>query len=264
MLRIIGIQLTNLTRLPGSKKKSLKKKGKNMKKHEKILTIESEKNKLLASNGVQVGTEHYEFFNYVNMERWCSYYTQVEQIIKFARKRVLLIGVGDGLVIDMVKRIKPELEIYTADFDECLKPDISSDVRELSKHISEDNLFDTIVCCQVLEHIPFMYFEDALDELRKSLSDNGVCILSLPESGVPVRVKLDVPKIHINIFHKFTRIWKSDFKFNGEHYWEISSARQYSANVVRGKIRKLFTIEHEWNVRYNAYHKFFILRKNCC
>jgi len=154
------------------------------------------------NNDIQVSKEHYDFFKYVNMNRWCSYYTQIEEIIKNAKKRIMIIGIGDGITIDMTKRINEKLELIKVDFDKELNPDICADVRELSKYIDNNNLPDTIVCCQVLEHIPYSYFDETLKEIKKCLAYDGKVILSLPDSGKMRRVHIDIPKIHVNYYAK--------------------------------------------------------------
>ena len=73
------------------------------------------------NNDIQVSKEHYDFFKYVNMNRWCSYYTQIEEIIKNAKKRIMIIGIGDGITIDMTKRINEKLELIKVDFDKELR-----------------------------------------------------------------------------------------------------------------------------------------------
>lgn len=210
---------------------------------------------------IQVTKDHYDFFKYVNMERWCSYYTQVEEIVKSGAKKIMLIGVGDGMTIDIAKRINPELKFLKVDFDPELDPDVCADVCELSSYIDDTNRPDAIVCCQVLEHLPFEKFEKALEEISKSLNDGGKFILSLPDGGFANRFRVDIPKIHINCLFKMCLFWKKEFQFDGEHYWEINRAPQYTAKKIRKYIKKYFSIQREYHVKYNDYHRFYILEK---
>lgn len=215
----------------------------------------------ITGQDIQVTKDHYDFLSYVNMERWCSYYTQVEEIIKSGAQNIMLIGVGDGITIDIAKKINPQLQFIKVDFDSELEPDLCADVCELSEYIDENNRPDAIVCCQVLEHIPFGKFEQALEQINKSLKDGGTFILSLPDRGYANRFRIDIPKIHINFFYKMCLFWKREYKFDGEHYWEINVAKKYSAKRVRQSIQKYFTIQREYHVKYNDYHRFFIGKK---
>lgn len=73
-------------------------------------------------------------------------------------------------------------------------------------------------------------------------------------------LRLDFPKFHHTFSCKLLKVWKMDFKFNGEHYWEINSARKYSVKKIRTIIEKYFEILKEYNVSNNDYHRFFILK----
>ena len=44
-------------------------------------------------------------------------------------------------------------QVKTADYDEAAQPDYLIDVRKLSSVVHET--FDVILCCEILEHIPF-------------------------------------------------------------------------------------------------------------
>lgn len=208
---------------------------------------------------VQVNKEHYDFENYLSMERWCSYYKQVKEIIQSGAKKIALIGIGDGLIITILKALKPEIDIVKVDFDQELNPDICCDVLELSKYLRGG--VEAVVCCQVLEHLPYNDFKKALQEISNCLLEHGILILSLPDSGIDVGITLNVPKVHLELSGKVCRYYKSSFEFNGEHYWEINSARKYSANMIRKDIRLFFDIHNEYLVKYNKYHRFYILRK---
>lgn len=129
--------------------------------------------------------DDYSFEIYMSDGRWSSYYRQIDEIkkIEINEERglnVLVIGVGDGVVPLLIK-LFCNCTITTYDYDKELSPDITGDILELSKHTKEP--YDIILCCQVLEHIPYPEFGKALAEIEVCLKENGRCIMSLPDSG---------------------------------------------------------------------------------
>jgi len=111
----------------------------------------------------QVPKEHY-FMEYDTKERWISYWYQINEVLKTKPKKVLEIGIGNGTVANYLKN--QGIEVVTVDIDEKLNPDYVCSVTELSEFFS-DNQFVTILCDEVLEHIPFEYFENSLHEMQK-------------------------------------------------------------------------------------------------
>lgn len=53
----------------------------------------------------QVKAEHYSFLKYVNEARWLSYYTQIRETLSVNPRKVLVIGVGDHIVPDILEKI---------------------------------------------------------------------------------------------------------------------------------------------------------------
>lgn len=209
-------------------------------------------------NQKQVEAVHYNFLSYVNEERFCSYYKQIEEIIKSNAKTLLLIGMGDGIVSHLLTKIRPDLQITTLDFASDLYPDICCDIRELSDHVKEK--FDAVLCCQVLEHLPYEDFENILQQIKSVLSPQGTFILSLPDGGIEIRFLIHFPKLkYINSFKRLCRYHKKDFPFNGEHYWEINVTKDYPLKRIKNSIEKFYHIQREYLVENNTYHRFFIL-----
>lgn len=207
--------------------------------------------------GRQVRSGHYAFESYVSNERWNSYYYQIRETLECGdAKRVLVIGVGDGIMPDMIKRMNKEIQVDTFDVDETLNPDICGDIVRLSLKIKQK--YDVIVCCQVCEHIMFREFDRILYELRNSIKiRGGKLILSLPVRYFPITFWLDVPKIHFHFAKNITKFWERDFKFDGQHYWEIGP-KKYSKSRIRKKIMRYFKIVKEYHVPNNPYHYFYI------
>lgn len=86
---------------------------------------------------------------YDDMERFISYYHQINLILGLKPKNILEIGVGNKTVSNYLKN--NGFDIKTCDFDEKLEPDYIGDIRSLP--IPEDS-FDVVVSFQTLEHLP--------------------------------------------------------------------------------------------------------------
>lgn len=208
----------------------------------------------------QVNVEHYDFSNYLTSKRWMSYYYQILEVLKYNPKSILLIGKGDDLVPYILKKLyQNSIRIDTFDFDEALEPDIIGDVRELSRILNSK--YDCIMCCQVLEHLPFEDFERILEEISKVLPPpDGKLILSLPQCSGRIRFFLEVPKIvliklciHIPLFKKF--------KFDGQHYWEMRTVG-VSKRKILNLVNKFYNILDYYTVYENPYHFFIICEKS--
>ena len=208
---------------------------------------------------VQVNKEHYNFFQYVNSHRWNSYYYQIVETLKCKGKEVLIIGIGDGIVVDILKKFKDK-NITTFDFDKSLNPDILGSVTEIDMVLKKK--YDIILCCQVLEHIPFDMFEKTIVKISKSVNEKF--ILSLPNCDYWFRLALITHNgFNINILRCIRRLFKSEWSINkqgkGEHYWEID-AKGYSKRKVNRIIKKYFIIERFFVPQENTYHMFYILK----
>ena len=210
---------------------------------------------------VQVKKEHYRFSNYVSYKRWVSFYSQVFEGLDTEGKDILYIGVGDKTVVNILKSFGKN--VTTFDFDSNLKPDICGSITDIDEILTKK--YDTIICCQVLEHIPFDLFESTLKKLSKCFNER--LILSLPNNDRWLKINLVLPKINIQakkrckkLFQKKWDINKQGFK---EHYWEIDiKGKEYSKKNIDNIIGKYFKIKKSFVSYENTYHDFYILEKN--
>ncbi len=194
----------------------------------------------------------YQFHQYDYIDRWASYWHQIDEILKLNPEKVLEIGVGNKMVFDYLRRAG--LEVKTLDLDSSLNPDFTASVIQMPL---PDNSFDVVLCAEVLEHLPFNDFEKALAELKRV--SGGNIVLSLPHFGPPVKICFKIPFLkEVRFAFKIPVFLKH--KFNGEHYWEIGK-KGYSCRRIRGIIRKHFKIKKEFIPFENQYHHFFILEK---
>lgn len=205
---------------------------------------------------LQVKKEHYDFNKYVDESRWNSYYHQINEVSKCKWKTVLLIGVWDWIVVDALKKIWKE--ITTFDFDKNLNPDIIGDVTKIDEIITKK--YDIVVCCQVLEHIPFEMFEPTIK--RISYIANEKFILSLPNRNYRIRIFIPIIK---QVKIRIPRFWKNSWDFNKdwnwEHYWEIDAKPSWNQKKIKNIINKYFNVNNFFIPFNNTYHMFFILKK---
>jgi SAM-dependent methyltransferase len=122
----------------------------------------------------EVAPGQYVSREYNTKERLCSFWHQVDETFELGAQDVLEVGLGSGLVADWLR--KAGLEVKTLDLDPELKPDIAGSVLEIPL---ADDAIDSVLCCQVLEHLPFEQFEVALAEIGR-VSRLGA-VISLPD-----------------------------------------------------------------------------------
>lgn len=194
----------------------------------------------------------YTFFKYVYLSRWVSYWHQINEVLKLEPNNLLIIGVGDSIVADILKRNISEVK--TLDIDKELNPDIVLSVDDMPL---ENNSFDVVLCAEVLEHLSFDKFEKSLREIKKI--SKKYAILSLPHFSPQFKISFKLPFIkEVKISFKIP--FSKKHKFTGEHYWEIGK-KGYSSAKIRNIIKKYFNIKREFIPFENQYHHFFILEK---
>lgn len=203
----------------------------------------------------QVNSEHYNFGSYLTSKRWMSYYYQILEILKRNPKNILIIGKGDDIVPYILKKLCQNFtKIDTFDFDEALEPDIIGDIRNLSSILKSK--YDCIVCCQVLEHLPFDNFEKILKEMKAVLKPGGGIILSLPQRSGRIKFLLEVHKTALIKFCTQIPLFRK-YRFNGQHYWEMRAVGT-SKRKILDIVHRNFNILDNYTVFENPYHFFII------
>jgi 2-polyprenyl-3-methyl-5-hydroxy-6-metoxy-1,4-benzoquinol methylase len=124
--------------------------------------------------GIQVSKENYKFETYITKGRWNSYWNQLAEVIKLSPKNVLEIGVGSGVFKTIITELG--VKVTTVDIDPELNPDCVATATDLP---FQDSSFDTVVCFQVLEHLPYKNALTAVREITRVSSRN--VLISLPD-----------------------------------------------------------------------------------
>lgn len=196
---------------------------------------------------------------YDTLERFISYYYQIELIRELNPKTLLEIGIGSKVVSEYLKRMG--IKVTTCDIDSNLFPDKVGDIRNLP---FENESFDVVAAFQVLEHIPFSDFEKALKEMSRV--SKKYAIASLPFRHTAFEIVLKIPFIR-TIFKKpflsfclrIPLIFYNERNL-GEHQWELG-LRRFSLSKIRKCFSKYFKILKEVRPTLNSYHHFFVLEK---
>ena len=202
---------------------------------------------------LQVQSTHY-LTNYNKLPRWNSYWYQIKRALELKPKNILEIGIGDSVVSSYLKR--SGIIVSTCDIDKDLRPDLVADVRKLPFN---KPCFDLVMCCQVLEHLPFREFIPALGNIRTATKK--YVILSLPFYSPFISISIKIAKINpLNFCLRFPfPVFRN--KFDGHHYWEINK-RGYSIGKIRKAIRRAgFEILKQGTPPLKGNHYFFILKK---
>ena len=206
--------------------------------------------------------EHYFKSKYNNLERFISYFYQIDTIVKLSEKsgkKILEIGKGNGFVSDYLK--KSGFDVLTFDFDENLNPDIVGDVREIN--LSE-NSFDIVTAFEILEHIPFDDVENVLENINKITKKYA--IISLPYRSSSLEFILKFPGIRSILNRDFVSFFvRIPLVFNGiessgQHYWEID-AINHPLRRIKRLFKRHFRLIRVIRPVLDNYRIFFVLEK---
>jgi len=204
----------------------------------------------------QVDIENYYFFKYCDQDRFVSYWNQLNEILKLRPINILEIGVGDSVVSNYIKK-NTDINYNSLDIDGNLNPNMVGNVLDIP---SENEKYDLVCAFEVLEHLPFDKFSQALNEMKRVSRKN--VLISLPHWGRYFSIKLRIPFLKIIRLHYKLNIEKPVHIFNGQHYWEIGK-KGYKIAAIKNEIAKSGLILINDFVCFDSpYHHFFILKKN--
>lgn len=208
----------------------------------------------------QVDKKYYSQPKYSTLDRFITYFYQIDSVRKTEAKKVLLIGVGDGAVPFYLEKVLG-LEITTCDIDAELNPTVTADIRQLP---FSENEFDCVCAFEVLEHIPFEEAEKAYYELVRVSKKN--VIISIPHRRTGFELVFKFPYARSLVKKDYLRLaLRLPVKFPGfaiskQHYWEID---WYTTKL--SKVRSLFKskckITSETTPVLDMYRRFFVLEK---
>jgi hypothetical protein len=209
--------------------------------------------------GIQVDRKHY-FCGYDTIDRFISYFYQVDLVKSLNVSSLLEIGVGNKTVTNCLREYGYTLT--TCDIDPALGVDYVADIRSLP---FADNAFDAVLVYEVLEHLPWGEIPAALRELNR-VSKKHV-LVSVPYSCAAFEITVYFPlikrllnKSFIDLFFLRLPYFFRRQKFDGEHYWEMGK-KGYSIQAVRNVLKQHFIIQKEVRPILKPIQYFFILQK---
>jgi hypothetical protein len=220
------------------------------------MTINSEKNNLKGQERESsLGRNVYAGDGYFTMQQLCSFSHQINQINQIKPNSVLEIGIGSGFTSTILKLAG--VDVWTADINASLSPDIVSSISELPNKLS-NRRFDLVVCCEVLEHMPFSEFSKSL-EIFKLYSN---CLyLTLPSYATWFGFSgfMRLPKLNklINVGMYVNK--KKDLA-NAVHYWEIGSTEETSRDNLNVLLTRQYNNVEHGVYQLNRYHEYFVCK----
>lgn len=200
-------------------------------------------------------SSHYSM-DYVCGDRIHSFAHQLLQILRLEPASVLEIGVGAGIVTGVLRQLG--IPVTTMDIEFSVEPDIVASVTSMP---IDDGGFDVGLCCQVLEHMPFDMFGEALNELHRVVK--RALVLSLPDVSRYLEFSCYLPRFG-------RRRWACNLprfrrrKMPAErlevmgHYWEIGFDGYPLTNVLAEAQSAGWRCEKTWRVPELPWHRFFL------
>lgn len=213
-----------------------------------------------SENNIQVKEGYYAKKKYNSLPRFISYFYQIDTLSSLENiKDVLEIGPGSKLVSRELENLG--YKVTTCDFDVSVNPDVVADVRNLP---FEDNSFDCIIACQILEHVKYDDFERVLAKMSKITKK--YLIISLPNRHTGFEFILKFPFIQTLLGKSFidlnfqVPVKFPGFKESGQHYWEIDFWTT-SRSKVENSLKRHFKILSKFKPPLNKYHQFYVLER---
>jgi ubiquinone/menaquinone biosynthesis C-methylase UbiE len=199
---------------------------------------------------------HYDA-RYLSGWRLHSIAEQASLALEVAPRSALEIGIGAGLSVAMLRAVG--VAVTTVDVQAELEPDIVADVRALPL---ADGSHDVVICCQVLEHLPFSDFAKAARELRRVARRR--LVLSLPDIERQLRLAFRMPIIGGGRFDcsfrapRVSADWRRERLEGMGHYWEIGVDGIRPRDISSTLKSVGFGSVRSHRLQAEGWHRFFV------
>ena len=204
-----------------------------------------------------LGRDIYFAPKYFERSQLFSQAAQLHAIHALGGQEILEIGPGNGFVADFLRAAGRRVDTVDVNMDLC--PTFQGSVLELDQIVGEKS-YDTVVCCEVLEHLPFSSFPTALEQIARATRKSA--LITLPQakkfffslSGV-----LQVPGRGVRWF-----LWAPTFGRKSpiykDHHWELEWQKEHRIANVCKLMSEHFTVTKFGAEPMNPYHVFFQLQ----
>lgn len=175
---------------------------------------------------------------------------------RYGGESMLEVGLGNGFVSSFMKRSGKQL--VTIDVNPDLNPDYLGSIVDEPYHFQPKE-FDTVLCFEVLEHLPWDLFRDAIQSI--AILSKGALILSLPrakQTGLNISGTVKFFKFQEKSFD-FTIEKKRKDIYSG-HHWELEWKSFCSVKAVTEILKENFSSVSTYTFSGNRYHQFFICK----
>jgi hypothetical protein len=194
----------------------------------------------------------YKSAHYSDLYQLMSFSHQINDICRMKPKSILEIGIGNGFMSTFLK--SQGFEVLTADINPNLGADIVCDILDLPK-FCEGSKFDLVVCCEVLEHMPFEKFDDAISVIA-SLSNRAYITLPNYNKFFGFSGFFDFPRLrkpfNFGIFLPVRR------KITEQHFWELDLNNDTSKSNITSILNRKFSKITSSTYKLNRYHHLFV------
>lgn len=201
-----------------------------------------------------------EYFNeaYFSLPQLFSFSHQIHLIHSLNPDNILEIGIGNGFVSNFLKNAG--YRITTADINPRLKPDIVAPIFDLRNKINDS--FDLVVCCEVLEHMPFEHFDECIKVISE-ISTNSLITLPSYKRRWGFNGILDLPRVPIRGFNiNFSVPFYKKKLQDTAHFWEVGYNKQTTRDALVKQLKYNFDEVVNGFFHLNPYHEYFVCKKS--
>ena len=189
---------------------------------------------------------------YFELPQLFSLAHQIHDVHGLRPENVLEIGIGNGFSSTFLKNAG--FDVLTVDINERLKPDICAPIARLEECL-EGRQFDLVVCCEVLEHMPFEEFVSSIETFR---AIGRRLYLTLPNYRYVFGIGGIFNWILGNPLAVDARIeFPGARKLDREHFWELGSTRETSKRNIRRVLGRYYRVVEVSRYLMNPYHIAF-------
>jgi len=210
----------------------------------------------MSKHKIQTQAEHYLTCRYNTPARMSAYGYQIKETMECSPNNVLEIGLGNGIVSLILKKFG--FSVTTLDHNKKLCPDIVASVTNIPL---DDGSFDVVLCCEVLEHIPYSDFEKALREIYRVTRKH--LIITLPDKNRYFSITAKIPMMRERrLVIECPFLFPKKHKYDGEHYWEIGKKGYSLGRICKSINNSGFTITSTYRMREILWHRMFVAHKS--